>query len=328
MAEPNGAKSMKVGIVGAGISGLACASRLAENGIGVALYDKGKRPGGRLSTLQLDCRTWDFGAQFIEQGQGAFALQIANWRQAGVIEPWPEGPSGALVGVPTMARLVTEMAAHHDVRFTTQVTRLARTGGGWQLGGPGLDDGPFDALVLAIPAEQAAPLLSLHDLSMAREAAAIRSRACWTVMAAFSERVSAPDVVADCPPLALAARDSSKPGRADSECWVIQADAAWTAAHLERDAGWVAEALLEAFADQCAAPLPPHTFLKAHRWRFAAPHGHAAGPLWNAQLRLGACGDWCAAPDVGGAWNAGTELAERMIGNWASVKAAEAVLAK
>ena len=42
---------MRVGIVGAGIAGLACAQRLSDHGIDVALFDKGKRPGGRLASV-------------------------------------------------------------------------------------------------------------------------------------------------------------------------------------------------------------------------------------------------------------------------------------
>ncbi|MFM5884613.1 MAG: NAD(P)/FAD-dependent oxidoreductase [Novosphingobium sp.] len=328
MVEPAGTLGVKVGIVGAGIAGLSCARRLARHGFAVALFDKGKRPGGRLSSLQLDDRAWDFGAPYLRQGSGAFAAQVMAWRAAGVLAPWPSGPAGALVGVPAMASLVTALAEECAVRFGTQITRLGRAGGRWTLAGPDVAAGPFDMVVLAIPAEQAAPLLSLHDLAMAREAAAIRSRPCWTVMAAFAGPVAAPDVLSDAAPLAWAARESTKPGRAAGERWVLQADAAWSAAHLDHDAPPVAEALLAAFAGRCAAPLPATTFLKAHRWRFAVPHGHTAGPLWNPRLGLGACGDWCAGPDIAGAWTAGHDLAGQVIAAHADARASQAVLAR
>ena len=40
---------MQVAIIGAGMAGLTCASRLAEAGHDVAVFDKGRGPGGRMA---------------------------------------------------------------------------------------------------------------------------------------------------------------------------------------------------------------------------------------------------------------------------------------
>ncbi|MBJ7444199.1 MAG: NAD(P)-binding protein, partial [Sphingobium sp.] len=39
---------MTLAIIGAGMAGLACADRLAEDGVAVRLFDKGRGPGGRM----------------------------------------------------------------------------------------------------------------------------------------------------------------------------------------------------------------------------------------------------------------------------------------
>jgi predicted NAD/FAD-dependent oxidoreductase len=41
---------MRIGIVGAGMAGLSCAEGLANHGHDVVLLDKGRGPGGRMST--------------------------------------------------------------------------------------------------------------------------------------------------------------------------------------------------------------------------------------------------------------------------------------
>ena len=46
-----------IAIVGAGIAGLSCADRLRAAGWAVTLFDKGRAPGGRLSTRRLDTAT-------------------------------------------------------------------------------------------------------------------------------------------------------------------------------------------------------------------------------------------------------------------------------
>lgn len=305
---------MRVGIVGAGIAGLACADRLRRSGIEAVLFDKGRRPGGRLSTLRLDDMAWDFGCQFLKPGQGDFAAQVARWRDAGLLAPWSGGPAGAMVGTPAMASLVEAQCAEYPVQFEALVQRLERDGDQWFVAGPELRAGPFAALAIAIPAEQAAPLLSLHDLGLAREATAVRSRPCWTVMAAFSEPLAGlPDFLRDRGAIAWAARDNSKPGRGAVECWVIQASAEWSQANLEREREEIARDLLALFAAELGGGLPEPSFLKAHRWRFALSYGQHGATLWNPRLRLGACGDWCVSGHVEGAWRSGVDLAERMI---------------
>ena len=306
---------MKVAIVGAGIAGLACAERLRKGGIPSVLFDKGKRPGGRLSSLRIDAGAWDFGAQYLEPGDGPFAEQVSRWLEAGVLAEWPAGPPGAVVGIPAMASLVEAAGEGHDVRFGAHVQRIDHRGGCWSLAGGWLAEGPFDAVVLALPAEQAAPLLALHDLHLAREAAASRSQPCWSLMLAFAAPLAGvPDLLRGAGPIAWAARNNSKPGRPKDECWVIQADAEWSKQHLEWDPPAVAEALQRAFAAAAGiVRLPDPVFAKAHRWRFAlAPVNHAA-PLWNPKLRLGACGDWCGGKHISGAWQAGMDLAEKVL---------------
>lgn len=305
----------KVAIIGAGIAGLACAERLRLGGIGSVLFDKGKRPGGRLSTLRIDAGQWDFGAQYLHRGGGAFAAKVSQWQQHGLLAEWPEGPPGALVGVPAMASLVEAECAGYPVRFGAQVQRIAQRKGQWWLGGADLDEGPFAAVVLAIPAQQSSPILSLHDLHLAREAAAHRSQPCWTVMLAFeAELEGIPHFIRNSGPIAWAARNNSKPGRPRGECWVLQADAEWSQRRLEEDPASITAALSKAFVSAAGLErLPAPTFAKAHRWRFAiSPAGHHV-PLWNATLRLGACGDWCAQPQVAGAWQSGRDLAELVL---------------
>lgn len=305
---------MRVGIIGAGMAGLACARRLAEADFEVQLFDKGKRPGGRLSTLTIDDMAWDYGAQYIKARGPDFTAQAAEWQRAGVLAPWPGGPAGALVGVPGMASLIEAECAGLAVRFGAQVQRLGHDKDGWSVIGPELAEGPFAALVLAIPAEQAAPLLSLHDLHLAREAATSMSRPCWSVMTAFAEPLEGVgDVLRHGGAIAWAARNNSKPGRGSSECWVIQADADWSRRNLELGNDEVAAALMAAFAELAGRSLPQITFLKAHRWRFALSQGFSPAPLWNPALQLGACGDWCGAAHVEAAWSAGIALANRIV---------------
>jgi predicted NAD/FAD-dependent oxidoreductase len=181
---------MRVGIIGAGIAGLACAQGLSRRGHEVVLYDKGRGPGGRMSTRRFDTPAgearFDHGAQYFTVRDDGFRAQVSSWTAGGVVARWPAAGSDAYVGVPAMNSPVRELADHHVVHWSTRVAGLARRGDGWRFGleDGGVDD--VDVAVVAIPAEQAADLLADTAADLAARAGAAVSEPCWAVMAAFS----------------------------------------------------------------------------------------------------------------------------------------------
>jgi hypothetical protein len=121
-------------------------------------------------------------------------------------------------------------------------------------------------------------------------------------------------------PLSWIARNSSKPGRDPStETWVLHASADWSCQNLEANADDVAKLLWSAFGQATQQPLPEPISLKAHRWRYAlAKQPLEIGCLWDSQMAIGACGDWCAGNKVEGAFVSGLALAGRILGHAAS----------
>lgn len=308
-----------VAIIGAGMAGLSCASVLAESGWTVTLFDKGRRPGGRMSSRQLETPQgpagFDFGAQYFTVRDPGFAEEVSRWAQAGMATRWPEARSDAWIGVPTMNTVLQKLAVQHDVRFSHHVSGLAREGGRWRLLGEGMPAGHFDAAVLALPAEQAAPILTLHDFELARTALYARSQPCWTGMFAFDAPVDfGAHTVRNHGILAWAARNSAKPGRSGPESWVVQASPQWSTAHLEMTKEDIAPHLLRALGEATGGPLPAPMAHSIHRWRYALSAGTGLGCLWNPAQRIGACGDWLLGPRVECAWVSGRTLAERMLG--------------
>jgi len=207
------------------------------------------------------------------------------------------------------------MAAGLDVTWGARVAAISRRGEDWRLT---RDDGvtcAADAVVVAIPAEQAADLL----LAAAPDLAALCGRSttapCWTVMLAFDKALpTSHDSLkgADGEPLGWAARNRSKPGRTGPETWVLQAGPAWSREHLEADSDWVAARLSMALAQRLGIDLPQPVGLDTHRWRYARSAAGGPGAVWDPSRRLGLCGDWLIGPRVEAAWMSGTALAARI----------------
>ncbi|WP_236024995.1 NAD(P)/FAD-dependent oxidoreductase [Arenibaculum pallidiluteum] len=233
-------------------------------------------------------------------------------------------PGERFVGVPGMTAPARRMAEGLDLRSGVRVKAARHGAGGWTLLGEHGPLGAFAALVVAVPAPQAVPLLA--DSPRLREAAAgVAMAPCWSAMVRLDRRlapgfdaalIESPDPAF---PLSWVARDGSKPGRPEDgggDAWVLHATPAWSEANLEREAGEVLPLLAEAFRTLLGTGGAGFAVVEgqAHRWRYARPVApHGPGLLLDGELGLGACGDWCAEARVEAAWLSGRALAEAML---------------
>ena len=316
---PDAGGAMRIAIVGAGMAGLSCGQRLSRLGHEVRLFDKGRGPGGRMATRRMEdggtTLHFDHGAQYFTARDPRFVEQVAHWEASGVAARWAAAGDDAWVGTPAMNAPLKAMAGELGVQFGTRIEQLVRDGEGWQIDGEGAPDARFDAVLVAVPAEQAGPLLQPHAPAMATLADQTASDPCWTLMAGFEAPLAlVQDTLRQRGPIGWAARNNAKPGRANEECWVIQASPEWSRAHLEDNAETVAAALLAELAEANGGPLPRQLGATAHRWRFARSGTAGEEALWDAEQRIGVCGDWLIGPRVEAAYMSGLLLAEAVGG--------------
>jgi predicted NAD/FAD-dependent oxidoreductase len=300
------------------MAGLSCAESLLRAGIKVSLFDKGRGPGGRMASRRLEtsagATVFDFGAQYFTVRDNAFAEEVRDWEASGIVTRWPAARHDAYVGVPTMNAILRHLTARHTVAFSALVKGLKPRGRHWQLICEGHDQMLFDGVVLALPAEQTAPILTLHDFELAQAALFARSQPSWTGMFAFAERLPhAEGILRDTGMISWAARENAKPGRSGPESWVVQAGPQWSISHLEDTPEKIAPLLLAALASEIGASIPEPIAQSIHRWRYGLSAGTGLGSLWNPGQRIGACGDWLIGPRIECAWLSGRLLAERMV---------------
>ena len=211
-----------------------------------------------------------------------------------------------------MSAIVKHLADQTDVHWQHQVTAIRHDAAGWHI--EPFDVAPFDAVVVAVPAEQVAPLLADHDPGMAATARTCHSAPCWTAMLAFAEPLAIADaIVRQAGIIGWAARNAAKPGRGGPEAWVVQATPDWSTTHLEDPVDSVVDRLLAALGEHSARPLPTPVVRTGHRWRYARATATDLGYLWNGDARLGAAGDWLLAPRIESAWRSGRMLAEAIL---------------
>ena len=309
---------MHIAIIGAGLSGLTCARQLQAQGHTVVVYEKSRAVSGRMSTRQNELGGFDHGAQYFTASSAPFKKTIAQWVKAGWVARWEprlavldHGSTGApsaaarrkqrWVAQPGMRALGVQLAEGLDIRTEQMVRAVARAGKQWLLT-VGCDTvpidataGPFDAVVVAVPADQAKALLAPVP-KFSKQAESARLAPCWTLMLAFSESLGLDFDAAwvNNSRLGWIAQDASKPQRRPGEHWIAQATVDWSIEHLEDEVERAREKLLKAFHDATGTNLQP-VFSAVHRWRYSqALLPLQADCLWDGGARIGACGDWFA----------------------------------
>lgn len=334
----------RTAIIGAGIAGATCARALAQAGHAVHVFDKARGPGGRLATRRMawagpngqPCMTHlDHGAPGMTARSAAFQAFAAQGVQAGWLAQWlPALSAGSLpledgapfhVPVPDSPELCRRLLNGVMATWSCAVEKLHRTALGWHVEAAGQGQvGPFDAVVLALPPAQAAPLLAAHQTDWARHAALAPMQPCWTLMgvaASNEEGTTPPWDLARPPsgPLAWVMRSDTRPGRArvsGQAHWVAHARAGWSRRHLEQPAEWVQQQLQAALADTLGQPLE-WLHCSAHRWRYALPQARRAAPAesfwWDPAQGLGVCGDFLGGFGVEGAWVSAQSLSAALL---------------
>ncbi|HEX9773918.1 MAG TPA: FAD-dependent oxidoreductase [Steroidobacteraceae bacterium] len=319
----------KVAVIGAGVAGLACAAELARADLSVTVLERARGLGGRLATRRHGELAFDHGAQFMTARSRPFVKYVTVSRNAGAAAAWT--PSileddhrnwdtpleDWYVGTPGMSSVVRPLARGLTVQTGTFVRELLRRDNTWELE---TDThrrlGPYDAVVVAVPAPQALSLLAPHGRAF-RHLISVHMAPCWSLMVSFERALKTANDVFRWTrgPLGLATRESSKPGRpADPSGWVIHAAAQWSREHLEADAQEAAQLMLHAFATAVGNGLPAPAYLQAHRWRHAMVEQSLGLPcLLDDDLAAGACGDWCIAPRVEAAFESGHAMAHSML---------------
>ncbi|AQA03921.1 hypothetical protein BVC93_17465 [Mycobacterium sp. MS1601] len=297
--------SPRVAVIGAGLSGVACAQALHERGVAVELFERGRAPGGRMASPTLHGRRVDMGAAYFTVKDPDFSAVVEGWVARGLAHRWTDtfdviSPDGRDVtagpvrfATPDGLRSLVRDLVPDDVRLESTVEALDRL--------------THDAMVLAMPDPQAARLAP-------QAAEWVEYEPVIAVAAGWPERhwtLTHAAFVNDDPDVSFVADDGSRRGDG-APVLVAHTTATRARAHLDCPDDAVAP-VLATLGRLCGTVGEP-SWAHAHRWTFAKPagtHGDAEFGLLNSGRPLGLCGDaWCpsGAPRVESAWLSGRRL--------------------
>ncbi len=302
-------------VVGAGISGTACASALRDQDVPVRVLDRGHRPGGRMATRTVAGRVVDIGAAYFTAppDQPGFRTVVDGWLASGRARPWTDtfavadddgirdrtsGPMryAAATG---LRSLVADLAEGLDTVYEQNVAAAGRR----------LVDGePVDETVLAMPDPQARRILA-RDEPVGAHLDEIPWEPIIAVVLEWDARRWAADLhgvfVNDSDDIGFIADDGDRRGDA-APVLVAHTTPRLASAHLEDPDGAV-PAAIGAVRRVLGIRDDPRVAI-AHRWTFARPSRARETPFAWAN-GVGVCGDgWGGKPSITTAWASGDAL--------------------
>ena len=341
------AGARRIAVIGAGMAGLACARTLMQAGHDVHVYERLPQVGGRMRSVNAAHGAFDIGAQYFTVRDKRFELALQT--VPGLCRPWsvstlrvldaqgrqssaaPAPTEAHWVATPDMQALPLAWAAPlwdaDRLHLGQRVTKLERQPGshGWSLHVETTEPTTqirtgFDEVILALPAPQARQLLQTTPLalSLVQGMAAVEMAPCWALTLSYPMATEAglstlgPQWNAARTTHERAvwvARESSKPGRSQSERWTVLASPQWSQEHRADDAPRVLAKMQKAFGEITRIRIPPR-----HASVYLWPHAQTLSPLGRSHLRnkdagLGLCGDWCIGRRVEDAFVSGLEMA-------------------
>lgn len=281
------------------MAGVSAARHLLDAGFQPVLFDKGRRPGGRMATRTIGEARFDHGTQHFSVRSKDFADVIARlepgvvrrcFHSQSVTTPG-RGVEPRHVGGAGMRSIVETLAEGLDVRLSSKITRLRLRPDGVEL----QTDNGFVAnattAVVTPPLPQTLELLSNSNIDLPRTIdetlSEVEYEACLAVMA----RLDGPGGLESGHasfhegPIAWIG-DNHHKGISGVPAVTIHSTGEYAEANLESDtASWTLE-LAEAAADVMGAKVLEAT---PHRWRLSRP---------VATLDIGAMRAWPGSPIV------------------------------
>jgi len=330
----------RIAIIGGGIAGLACALHLDQSNFEITIFDKGRGRGGRVATQRFDDFQFDHGAQYIEETDSPFMLELEEWMNRGIIKEW-DATLGELqgsrflntfkdkrvfVGTPTMSRIGNYLAEQLDYasfELNTEIVEVFKKFNEWYL----VDSdeqihGGYDFLVCTIPAPQAKELLQEFPY-IDQILSEVEYSPRWAVMIGLKHRLNVdydgifvshmrrdPEAPS---PIRWLARNNSKPDRPEAESWIVHASHKWSKKYLEKDPEWVAKKLYQEFLDVTGFEKYQTNLTVAHRWRYAIINKSLnQNFILDNNRNIALAGDFCTGKNIEAAYISGETLGERL----------------
>lgn len=292
------------------MAGLSAARILVQNGHNVAVLDKSRGVGGRMSTRTIDMAKADHGAQYFSVKTPEFQELISELQFENIAAEWhlAQRENVRYVGTKGMNSIPKKMASTLNVLVNEKVisieNNIAKTESG--------NEYDFDNLIITIPIPQVIELFrnskikfSHNDKNVLRK---IEYEPCIAVMAVLKQptEIVSGGIILENQPVAWIA-DNFQKGITETPTLTIHASAKYSAEHFDDDLQEVAKDMLSSVNQYIN--LKNIVTFQTHRWKFSNAIKRYEKPFYQVEnLPIYLAGDGFGLGNVEGAFLSGYYL--------------------
>ncbi len=178
----------KIFIIGSGISGLSSAHYLVSKGFNVTILDKGKYPGGRISTRRIQNFIFNHGAQFFTAKSENFSAVCQEAKNHGVLKKWiTQKNKNVFIGFPDMREFCLWLAKDLKIYQSTAVNKI-KFNKNIEIY---TNHKIFfcDGIILTPPALQTSDLIKELDTKLSNKILDVSYFPCWSLMLGLNKKI-------------------------------------------------------------------------------------------------------------------------------------------
>lgn len=336
---------MVIGIIGAGISGLAAGRILAKAGHEVTVFEKSNGYGGRAATRyagdQLKSRV-DHGLPMFTATSPEFRDFTNELLENNLIQSWGRSislfdglgthsknpnPSNEITytSVEGMNRLGHYLSRWVDVKKNSKVGGLTYYGGNrnnrrpWIINFTSSSTFSADAVIIALSAPQAYGILAMtidqtQTLKIVREIDEVHYRPAFSLMVGYGDK-NLPEwdgMICKSPVLEFISNETSKRNNQETS-FVLHGNESFSRKHLKSDKELVTKLMLAEFAEAEGGWVTSPDWNQLHLWRYSRPKKVLNRPFFDLETDktpLALVGDYYEGDTIDSAYRSGVLLAK------------------
>jgi hypothetical protein len=321
-------------VIGAGIAGLTFANTMNSLGFSIAVFEKSRGTGGRMSSKRVNNSqhhpmAFDLGCASFFGESKSFKEQLDYWHQLGILAPWlkDEQDRDHYVATSRNSSLTRFLSKDLTCHFSTKIGSIRPYDGYWQIDcdkGSGINCVYARNIILATPAPQALDLLPKGiGIELKNQLASVKLAPQWVLAIEIDdEYVDLADLsFPNSEVIHSISIESTKPTRehqGSTKILQIQATAQWSENNIDADKAFVERSILialEQITGEIVIALNSHL----HRWLYSTVSRGLKGQsgyLWDTSLSknhgLGLIGDYFDTQHFGieASWHSAIALAD------------------
>ena len=281
-------------IIGSGIAGLSAANYLSSKNFNVTVLDKGKYPGGRISTRRGEDFIFNHGAQFFTAKSNEFKKICNRAVNDNVLVNWVDSKTNRFIGNPDMREFSLWLSQNLTIFQENVVERLDYNE--QFIVNTNKKKFTCDGLIITAPSSQTASLIKNLDETFHELIEKVEYFPCWCVMLSLRD-MSLKNFYIDEKSIFnwIVSENNKIKNQLNHNCLTIHTNERFSVENLDETKEVALDKIVQEFTKIYQVKTQDIIYKNIHRWRYAKvkkPFPQEENKI-SKKIPFGIAGDWC-----------------------------------